>query len=119
MQKKGGNKIRLGIFVATGIALLIAAIYLIGERQEMFSSTFRVSGIFKDISGLLIGNNVRLAGLNIGVVERVTQITDSTIKVDMVINERSHKFIKKSAGAIIGSDGLMGNKIIIITPGGG
>ncbi|MBA3704357.1 MAG: MCE family protein [Bacteroidetes bacterium] len=117
MQKRTGNKIRLGIFVTVSITLFIAAIYLIGERQQLFSDTFHVSGVFKNIDGLQIGNNVHFSGINVGIVEDIQQITDSTVKVDMSINMDTKKFIKKDAKALIGSDGLMGNKIVQIIPG--
>ncbi|MBP7809222.1 MAG: MCE family protein [Bacteroidia bacterium] len=119
MKNETGGKLKLGIFVSLALALFIAGIYLIGERQQLFSSTFHVSGVFKDISGLQIGNNVRFSGINVGVIEDIQQITDTTVKVDMQIDEKSRKFIKKNANAIIGSDGLMGNRIVIITPGFG
>ncbi|MES2141030.1 MAG: MlaD family protein [Bacteroidota bacterium] len=117
MKKSTGNKMKLGIFVSISITLFIVGIYFIGQRQQLFSSTFQISGIFKDISGLQVGNNVRFSGINIGIIENIEQITDSTVKVDMTINEDSRRFIKKNAKAIIGSDGLMGNKIVLIIPG--
>jgi len=117
MKKESGNKIRLGIFITIGLALFTAAIYFVGQRQQLFNSTFQVSGIFKDINGLQIGNNVRFSGINVGIVEEIRQISDSTVQVDMQIDKRTKQFIKKNAKAIIGSDGLMGNKIISITPG--
>ncbi len=117
MQKTTGNKIRLGIFVSISFTLFIIGIYLIGQRQQLFGSTFRVSGIFKDISGLQVGNNVRFSGINIGVVENIHQISDSTVKVVMLIDEEIRKFMKINAIAFIGSDGLMGNKIVLIIPG--
>jgi phospholipid/cholesterol/gamma-HCH transport system substrate-binding protein len=119
MKNENSSKLKLGIFVSLGLTLFIAGIYFIGERQQLFSSTFHVSGVFKDISGLQIGNNVRFSGINVGVIEDIQQITDTTVKVDMQIDENSRKFIKKNANAIIGTDGLMGNKIVIITPGYG
>lgn len=117
MEKTTANKIKLGIFVSITMGLFILGIYFIGQRQQLFSNTFRVSGIFKDISGLQVGNNVRFSGINVGIIESIEQITDSTVQVDMMINESSRKFIKKNAKAVIGSDGLMGNKIIIIMSG--
>ncbi len=117
MKNKTGNKVRLGIFVSAGITLLIAGIYFIGQQQQLFSSTFHVSGIFKDINGLQVGNNIRFSGINVGIVEDIQQITDSTVQVDMLIDDGTKKFIKKNAKAIIASDGLMGSKIVIITPG--
>jgi len=117
MQNKTGNKIRLGIFVTVSITLFIAGIYFIGARQQLFSNTFHVSGIFKNVTGLQIGNNVHFSGINVGIVEGIEQITDSTVKVDMSINMDTKKFIKRNAKALIGSDGLMGNKIVRIIPG--
>lgn len=117
MEKKTGNKIKLGVFVSVTMVLFIVGIYFIGQRQKLFSSTFHVSGIFTDISGLQVGNNVRFSGINVGIIEDIEQITDSTVRVDMQIVEHTRKFIKKNAIAIIGSDGLMGSKIIVIVPG--
>lgn len=117
MKKKSSNKIKLGIFVSIGIFLFIIAIYYIGKKQQLFNNTFRISGIFKDVRGLQVGNNVRFSGINIGIIDNIEIITDTTVKVDLMINENTRKFIRKNAHAIIGSDGLMGNKILIILPG--
>lgn len=117
MQKTTGNKIKLGIFVSISITLFIVGIYLIGQKQQLFSSTFCIHGIFEDISGLQVGNNVRFSGINIGIVEDIQQITDSTVIVTMTVDDDTKKFIKINAKAIIGSDGLMGNKIVLIIPG--
>jgi phospholipid/cholesterol/gamma-HCH transport system substrate-binding protein len=46
-------------------------------------------------------------------------VSDTSVRVDLLIEESTRKFIKKDAIASIGSEGLMGNKILIITPGTG
>src|SRR5579859_6281381 len=117
MEKKTENQIKLGVFVSITTVLFIVGIYFIGQRQKLFSNTFHVSGIFTDISGLQVGNNVRFSGINVGISDHIEQVSDSTVRVDMQIVERSRRFIKKNAIAIIGSDGLMGSKIIVIIPG--
>jgi phospholipid/cholesterol/gamma-HCH transport system substrate-binding protein len=117
MQKTTGNKMKLGVFVSISIILFLAGIFFIGQRQQLFSQTFRISGIFKNISGLMVGNNVRFSGINVGIIDGIEQVTDTTVRVDMTINEDTRRFIKKNAKAIIGSDGLMGNKLVLITPG--
>jgi len=119
MKKNISNKIRLGIFISVGIAVFIAAIYFIGERQQLFRSTFRLSGVFKDVAGLQAGNNVRLSGINVGTIENISIVSDTSVRVEILIDESTRKFIRKDAVAIIGSEGLMGNKILIINPGTG
>lgn len=117
MKAKAGNSIKLGVFVTAGLALLITGIYFIGQKQRLFSDVFRISGVFNNVSGLQVGNNVRFSGINIGTVENITIISDTSVRVDMIIDEDVQKFIKKDATAIIGSEGLMGNKTVNIAAG--
>ena len=119
MKKDTGNKIKLGIFISIGIAVFIVGIYFLGEGQQLFRSTFRISGVFKDVAGLQPGNNVRLSGINVGTVDNIIIVSDSSVRVDILIGETVRKFIMKDAVASIGSEGLMGNKTIVIFPGTG
>lgn len=119
MQKTTNEKLKLGVFVITGLLLFVAAIYLIGNRQNMFAKTFTISANFNNVNGLLKGNNVRYSGINVGTVKAISMLNDSTINVKMVIEEKMVKHIKKDAIATIGTDGLVGNMIVNIIPGNG
>jgi phospholipid/cholesterol/gamma-HCH transport system substrate-binding protein len=117
MKRNTNDRIRLGVFVTIGILLFAIGIYFIGSRQHLFSETFRISGIFRDVNGLQIGNNVRFAGINVGTVSDIRIITDTSVRVEMIIDRATQNFIKRDAMAIIGSEGLMGNKVLNIMPG--
>ena len=117
MQKHNEHTMRLGIFVSIGLVLFIIGIYFIGDKQQLFNKTFQISGVFKDVSGLQVGNNVRFSGINIGVIESIEIVSDSAVKVNFNIDDKARKYIKKDAKITIGSDGLMGNKVAIIIPG--
>lgn len=117
MKTESTNRIKLGIFVITGLLLFLAAIYLIGSRQQLFTDTFRISTLINDVGGLQVGNNVRFAGISVGTVENIEIVNDTTVKIDMIIESDTKRFIKKDATAVIGSDGLMGSKIMNIMPG--
>ena len=117
MEKATTQKMRLGIFVIIGLMLFVLAIYFIGEKQKMFGETNKLSAVFNNVSGLQLGNNVRYSGINVGTVRGISMINDTTIHVDMIIDKSVFKHIKKNAVATIGSDGLVGNMIINITPG--
>jgi len=119
MKKKINHKVRLGIFISLGIAVFIFAIYFIGEQQQLFRSTFRLSGVFKNVAGLQAGNNVRLSGINVGTIDNITIISDTSVRVILFVDENTRRFIRKDAVASIGSEGLMGNKVLIISPGTG
>lgn len=117
MEKQSGYTWKLGMFVTIGLLLFIMAIYFIGKQKNLFGSTFRITSSFKTVSGLEIGNNVRFSGINIGTVDEIRLINDSTVLVGMVIKEDVREFIKTDAKASIGSDGLMGDKVLTISPG--
>src|ERR1700749_2514730 len=118
MKTTSGQKIKIGVFVLAGLAALIFAIFLIGNKKGLFSTTFDVYGLFKNVNGLQVGNNARFAGINVGVVDDIQIMTDSSVKVTLTLNDDVKKFIKKDAKLSIGSDGLMGDKLVVIAPGG-
>ena len=108
---------KLGMFVILGIALFITTVYFIGKSKNLFGSTFQLRTQFKNVSGLKIGNNIRFLGINIGTVDDIQFVSDSSVVVALLIKDNMNKYIKSDAIASIGSDGLMGDKILTITPG--
>ncbi|WP_138433202.1 MlaD family protein [Winogradskyella algicola] len=119
MKRSASQKTRLGIFVIISTILFIVAVYMIGQGKDMFKKTFTISAYFQNVNGLQNGNNVRYSGIDIGTVRAINMINDSTIKIDMGIDKKIIKHIKKDAIATIGSDGLVGNMIVNIVPGKG
>lgn len=117
MKERSINKVKLGFFVLTGTLLLILGLYYIGSKKNMFNSTITVSANFNNVEGLVSGNNVRFNGIDIGTVSKVYAISDSIIKVEFTIDKKVTEYITKNAVASIGTDGLLGNKLINIFPG--
>ena len=117
MKKTASQKFYLGLFVIISTILLIVALYFIGNRQNLFGKTFKVSAVFNNVNGLQLGNNVRYSGINVGTVKSIVMINDTTISVDMVIEHKMLSHLKKNAVAAIGSDGLVGSMIVNIAPG--
>lgn len=117
MKKNTGYIWKLGMFVIIGLALLIITIYSIGKNKNLFGATFNLNTKFKNVSGLNIGNNVRFSGINIGTVKEIEFVSDTIVVVKMLIKDEVQQYIKTDALASIGSDGLMGDKILTISPG--
>lgn len=117
MIKKAATHIKLGIFITIGFTVFAVAIYVVGMNQQLFNRTFHISGTFSDVSGLQAGNNVRFSGITVGIIQRIRMESDTTVRVDMSINEDVRRFIKEDAEGLIGTESLMGNKVLIITPG--
>lgn len=118
MKTTPSQKIKIGLFTFVGLAVLVLFIFFLGKQKSLFNATFDVYGTFRNVNGLRIGNNVRFAGINIGVVNNIQIVTDSSVRVDLTLNDDVKKFIKKDSKMSIGSDGLMGDKLVVIAPGG-
>lgn len=117
MNKDTGSNWKLGMFVTIGLILFVVTIYFVGKQKNLFGDTFNLKSQFKTVSGLKVGNNVRFSGINVGTVSEIELINDSTVVVSLLMEEDVQKYIKKDAMASIGSDGLMGDKVLTISPG--
>jgi phospholipid/cholesterol/gamma-HCH transport system substrate-binding protein len=113
---KRSSNIKLGAFVAAGTMLLVAALFYLGQQRNKFGNTMPLSVMFTDVKGLQAGNSVQFMGINAGTVKRIVILSPTTIRVDMVIEKEISSFIKTDATAQIGTEGLMGNKIVSIRP---
>jgi len=117
MYRESGYTRNLGMFVTIGLVLFVGTLFFIGKQQNLFGNTFTVKSQFKTVSGLKVGNNVRFSGINVGTVKSIEIINDSAVMVQLTIEKEVQKFIKTDAKASIGSDGLMGDKVLTIYPG--
>jgi phospholipid/cholesterol/gamma-HCH transport system substrate-binding protein len=107
----------VGIFILIGIIILIVGILTLGGQRKSFVKAISVSSIFDDVGGLQKGNNVWFSGVKIGTVKRLHFSGDSKVEIDMNIDDASKIYIHKDARARISTDGLIGNKIIVIYGG--
>lgn len=117
MNKESGYQWKLGMFVIIGLVLFVTTIYFVGKQKNLFGATFELNSKFNSVNGLEVGNNVRFSGINIGTVEEIEFLTDTSVVIKLVIKEEVRKYIKKDAIASISSDGLMGDKVLTISSG--
>jgi phospholipid/cholesterol/gamma-HCH transport system substrate-binding protein len=117
MKNENKNSVILGIFVLIGIIILVLGIFTLGGQQKRFVPTIRLKAVFDDVSGLQPGNNVWFSGVKVGTVRKIRFYGDSQVEVEFTIEEKVRDFIRKDSKATLGSDGLIGNKIIVLFGG--
>ena len=116
-EKNTSHKRKLGLFVLIGLLMFFALIFLIGSQQNLFTKQIALTTSFKNASGLQVGNMVRFSGISIGTVSNIEIVNDTTVKVDMNVKEEVQKFIKLDSKASIGSSGVIGDKLLVISQG--
>ncbi|MDB5248003.1 MAG: transporter permease [Segetibacter sp.] len=116
---KNTRAVVVGIFILLGIVILILTILTLGGQNKTFAKSIQVRAVFDDINGLQKGNNIWFSGVKIGTVKKISFVGggSSQVEVDMNIDATATQYIRKNAKARISSDGLIGNKIIVIYSG--
>ena len=107
----------VGLFVFIGLIFLVLGIFMIGNLNETFKSKIEIIAVFDDVSGLKSGNNIWLSGVKIGVIKDLEFYADRKVKVIMKVDDKAVPYIPKDAFVKLGTDGLIGNKILIIYGG--
>ena len=113
---KGLSGAKLGIFIFFGSVLLIIGIFVLGNKEALFKSTFTVKAFFQNVEGLRDGAPVRLSGVDVGAVKSIRIIGKqaSVIEVSMRLLADVKRFIRKDTEASIETEGLVGYKFIAL-----
>lgn len=115
--KDNKKAITVGIFLFIGIVIFLLGVFTLGGQRKTFVKSFQLNVVFDDIQGLKVGNNVWFSGVKVGIIKKIEFYGTSQVKVTLSVEEEAHKYIHRDAKASIGSDGLIGNKIVVIDGG--
>lgn len=117
MRNDNKKSVIVGVFVLVGIIIFIAGVLTMGGQQKKFVKSIKLNAVFDDIGGLQTGNNVWFSGVKIGTVRKINFYGESQVEIVMSVENKAQDYIRKDSKATIGSDGLIGNKIIVIYGG--
>lgn len=116
-SNKNTRAVTVGIFIMIGIIIFIVAVLALGGQRKTFAHTITISSVFSDVNGLQNGSNIWFAGVKVGTVRKIMFTPSANVEVRMDIEEKSKQYIRKNALVKIGTDGLIGNKIVVIYGG--
>jgi phospholipid/cholesterol/gamma-HCH transport system substrate-binding protein len=109
--------VTLGIFILVGLAIFIAGILTLGNQKKAFEKKITIKAVFNNVGGLHTGNNVLFLGVKVGTIKKISFIGHSQVEIIMSIETNAQTYIMKDAKAKVSSDGLIGNKIVVIYGG--
>ena len=116
MENRTINNIKLGAFVLGGLLFLVVLLYMIGANRSLFGATYILKARFENVQGLVSGNNVRFSGIQAGTVKNIQILNDTVIEVVMIVDKKMQAIIRTNALVSIGTDGLVGNKVVNMVP---
>ena len=113
------KEVRLGLFIFVTLAILFAGVFLIGNTETLFKSTYQVKAEFQNVSGLGDGADVRVGGIHEGTVRKIVlpRQPDGKVTVVMDLQRATRDIVKKDSIAAIKSEGLLGDKYIEVSFG--
>lgn len=115
--KNNRRAIAVGVFIIVGLLFLVGGVLTIGNLHSTFQKKMTVSTVFSDVGGLTAGNNIWFSGVKVGTVKKLEFYGESKVRVIMNINAESRQYIRKDAKVKLSTDGLIGNKILVIYGG--
>jgi phospholipid/cholesterol/gamma-HCH transport system substrate-binding protein len=118
-MKNSPNKrgVIVGLFIFVGLLLLVVCVLIIGNLHETFKKKTEIVTLFYDVSGLQVGNNIWFSGVKIGTVSSLKFYAVRRVKVMMKIEDKAVPYIHQDAFVKLSTDGLIGNKILVIYGG--
>ncbi len=118
-MNKSSNKrgVIVGIFIFIGLMLLVVFVLIIGNLHETFKKKTQIVSLFDDVSGLQVGNNIWFSGVKIGTVSSLKFYAERKVKVMMKVEDKAVPYIHEDAFVKLSTDGLIGNKILVIYGG--
>jgi phospholipid/cholesterol/gamma-HCH transport system substrate-binding protein len=117
MEAKNKRPIIVGIFILLAIIIFITGVLTLGGQRSLLAKSIGISATFDDVGGLTAGNNIWFAGVKVGTISKIVFDSTGHVHVMMNLEEKAQPFVKKDAKAKVGSDGLIGNKLIVLYGG--
>src|SRR3989338_8361715 len=119
MDYKVAHHIILGTVIAIASAVFVYVLFNIGGGKGLFRSEFKLLAKFSHVKGLHYGSEVSLAGLRIGVVNKIMVSSDESkvLTVELLIMNRYRDRVKNDSVAAIRTQGVLGDKYIEISMG--
>lgn len=118
MEKQETKRaITVGVFIFLAIFILVLGIFTLGGQQKTFVKSIHLSAVFNDVAGLKKGNNIWFSGVKVGTISSIHFTGVAQVDVKMDVDQSVQSYIHRNAGVKLSSDGLIGNKIIVIEPG--
>jgi phospholipid/cholesterol/gamma-HCH transport system substrate-binding protein len=114
---KNTRAVIVGLFIILGLVIFAFAVLALSGQKKTFGDTIAVKALFSDVSGLQNGSNVWYSGVKVGIVKGMSFMPNAQVQVDMEIEDNKKQYIPKDAKVKVGSDGLIGNKVLIIFGG--
>ena len=109
----------VGLFVLLGLVFLTGGILMVGNLHQTFTKKVTIVSFFEDVNGLQKGNNIWFSGVKVGTVKDINFHSRSSVEVTMRIDVKTQEYIHQDAKVKLSTDGLIGNKILVIFGGSG
>jgi phospholipid/cholesterol/gamma-HCH transport system substrate-binding protein len=109
----------VGLFVFVGLIFLVSGILMVGNLHATFTRKISIVALFDDVNGLQVGNNIWFSGVKVGTVKDIHFHSRSAVAVTLMVDVKTQEYIHKDAKVKLSTDGLIGNKILVIFGGSG
>jgi phospholipid/cholesterol/gamma-HCH transport system substrate-binding protein len=119
------SELRVGLFVLVGLLILAFGIFYV-TGQGVWGPKYRLNTFLPEVAGLATGAPVRLDGVEIGNVDRISLVPREhgkapdklhNVEIGMRLDRRYQNDILTDSAATLVTEGLLGNRYVNIQRG--
>ncbi|WP_413558772.1 MlaD family protein [Bdellovibrio sp. HCB209] len=117
MESSNSTQVKVGIFLAIGIVVILGSIFFIGGEKSVFKSYVNLHAHFDQVQGLAEGSVVSLSGVTIGNVQKINFLSEkNALDVVMRVDKEYTARIREGSQVEIRTQGALGDKFVFIIP---
>ena len=117
MNQRLREGVWVGLAIAVGIAVIVAALITVGAANGTLGRSIDVTVDFDDVQGLREGDKVRYAGVNVGTIDDLELAGKDGVRVTLAVDRSAAEVIPSDVAGRLGSDGLIGNRLVDLVGG--
>lgn len=116
-MKRINIEVIVGLFFVAGIAAFAYLTIMLGGKRVMHSDDYQLTASFTSTAGLKPGAPVEIAGVPVGRIDAIDFDPEGYLAV-VTLSLQPDVKVQEDAIASVRSTGLIGGKVLQISPGG-
>jgi phospholipid/cholesterol/gamma-HCH transport system substrate-binding protein len=116
------DQLKVGSLILVALIVMGVALYKLGKAVNLFSKRYELQAYLKEAGGLRLGGGVMVAGQLAGTIKEISLLpvdmdTLRNVKLVIAIDQKMKPQVRGDSKARVKTLGLLGDKIIDISPG--
>jgi phospholipid/cholesterol/gamma-HCH transport system substrate-binding protein len=108
------SELKIGILAVVALSLAVFLVFLVGGEGGFFAKKYHLKSRFPNVIGLKSGGLVRIAGVEVGSIEKI-EFAGTQLEVVLEVRQEFQDKVTTDSRAMIGALSLLGEGVVDLT----